>query len=417
MIKTAILVLLLFLGTFSTLVFFSDRGLDITDEGLYLTASQHPDDNLIWPSSCYYLNGIVFKALHYNVILLRISGLVLLTASALFLGFMTSKVLTTIIITMPRPELNILCMSFTGLGSLLYYSWGIFTPSYNSLTATFLNIFAGLLGAILVSRKRLWVIAAGLCITLAFLVKIFVGIALLIILIYWLYQLKLLKYWIDLSLTIAIGLGTYFILIQSFPAWQQMIERATSITIVDNHHPLQLLGYYLYDFKFLFLNTLSYFSPLATLTCLLLYERSPKKFQPALLLAALICFAFFIANFIHHGHFYDRKAHINFIVQFYVALLILLTVLLKALKPQAPLILITFIVFLLALPFIGCLGTNNSITTEILLYITSWFACFLVLCIMIPKHSKTPFYLFIVTFDHQFLHLHPDHWLTDNCPL
>ena len=412
--KTAGITLLLFLGTFFTLIYFCDRGFNITDEGNYLTSSQYPEENLTLPSSYFYINGFFFRSLQYNVFLFRIIGLILLACSGLFLGYGLSRMLSSTETKSSSLPMTILCMSFSGLGSLLYYSWGLLTPSYNSLTATLLTTFAGLTSLTLDTHLRrskntfnqpLLIIGSGACITLTFFAKFPVGIAILVIYCLWLYRLKLTKYWLVLVSTISFFSILYFIFVQQFPQWQKMFENSLTLISLDNHVPSQLFKYYVYCLKYFILSKQCFYFGFGAIFFLLLYEYTPPKIRPINTLVSTILFAFLVNTFIRHGYFLDSRAHRHFIIQFYVLWFILLTsyllilVLINYLKKlKNPLStpdtlnLILFELSLLILTFLGCIGTNNSLVAEALLYSSPLLAAFLILYAQIIKFPQTPFF-------------------------
>ena len=151
-------------------------------------------------SSFHYLIGALFKMLGFRVIVLRWLCVFCIGASAVALGSKVAGVLRLF-----RKEENpffiqAVCMAFTGLGALLYFSrGGLYTPSYNTLIAIAVNLSAFLFleycRLIFIQSKGLQKIPLlllfqGLLIGICLLVKAPTGMLLLL---FWFFVLLFLK--------------------------------------------------------------------------------------------------------------------------------------------------------------------------------------------------------------------------------
>lgn len=172
------------------LLWASNRGFDITDEGYYLLSARSPDTVLASASFAYLYVAAVFHLLRDNITALRIVGYVfiLLSSCALWAGVraITGK-------TVRGNDGNQVLDDAAGLaltiaGSLLIYVWFLVTPSYNLLNAAGINFFAGSLlvglAAISVGRQHLayvLLLAAGFVLGFCVFVKFPSGILLALV--------------------------------------------------------------------------------------------------------------------------------------------------------------------------------------------------------------------------------------------
>ena len=161
------------------LLWASDRGFGISDEGYYLLSAQFPDDISMEVRSSRFYEAQIYALSGANIVVMRIVGLIamLISSSVLFLGVRSwlSRTSGASRITAP---LALLTWSLVAVGCLLYYGHFVLTPCYNLLLAIAINI-AG--GSILLTLSRgsgegnstssACHFAAGLCIGLSFFCK------------------------------------------------------------------------------------------------------------------------------------------------------------------------------------------------------------------------------------------------------
>lgn len=136
-------VIVAFVAALASFLLFIDRGLDITDEGLYLTAAKYPAD--VWASTTdfHLYVGWLYRLSGRTVVGLRVCGVVLLLASA---GVAVRGVTAAYRVARGATVLSTSGVAgFLGLGALLYYTRGAPTPGYNLLTSVASYMVMGLL--------------------------------------------------------------------------------------------------------------------------------------------------------------------------------------------------------------------------------------------------------------------------------
>jgi hypothetical protein len=123
----------------------TNRGLDLTDEGLYLLAADPPSARSAWGFPFGWHTGAMFKAVGYDIGNFRTLGALLLVLAGGWLGW------SAISFALKSSQTPIgcgrwlsVCGALTGaMGSLLYYGSLLSTPSYNWLNLFGLMIAAG----------------------------------------------------------------------------------------------------------------------------------------------------------------------------------------------------------------------------------------------------------------------------------
>jgi len=130
-----------FLGT--------SRGIDFTDEGLYLFSASEARNGISFHSTFGSITGLIYQIVSGNIFLFRLTSVViLLLASALF----SRALLTQIGENLSAPKAKaFLCISSLSI-TTSYYGLGLFSPSYNWVNLVGLLLAAGaLLG---IGRKK-----------------------------------------------------------------------------------------------------------------------------------------------------------------------------------------------------------------------------------------------------------------------
>jgi hypothetical protein len=392
-------------GILSLILWAMNRGLGLYDEGFALLAARYPDALQAWSGSFHIFTNAIFHALNFNVVLFRLSGLALLLMSWTFLGWGFLKAASRFF---PGEIVSLLqkkayTWSFLLLGVLLYYQWYVPTPSYNMLTAIFVNSFGGVLllgwANLVASRRLTWI--GGVCLAgsgaitaLSFFNKFSVGFSLMGIAVAVLSCEKGLSVRdktrglasIMAGFTLAAGL--YFALLQSPGAWWNMFNTGVKNTLQTSHSPAALLKAYLADFGSACLLALGYVWPAllaagAWLVCLAVFKRRRPvliALSPWVVCAILIGFT--LRAFGLHLQVRENLLGRN-VFGFYLAWLILLAVIggvcrltrgcLPGLsRPEA----IRFLVLagvLSVLPFAGMIGTLTPLSFNVQFYLGAWF--------------------------------------------
>lgn len=137
-------------------VLAADRGLDLTDEGLYLLAARPPSIDAAWGTPAGWHTAPLFRMVGFDVAAFRTLGALLLVSAAGFLGREAVRLGQGVRKgangTAERVE-RVLGAFLGGLGGLLYYGGLVRTPSYNWVTV---------LGATLAAVGLLQVVSARL---------------------------------------------------------------------------------------------------------------------------------------------------------------------------------------------------------------------------------------------------------------
>lgn len=110
----------------------SNRGVDLSDEGLYLLAADPPSPSAAWGFPSGWHVHPVFAFVGYDIASFRTLGAVILLAASTWLGWSASR--ATLARSEPRPKSTIFLTSATAIGgisSLMFYAPMLRTPSYN----------------------------------------------------------------------------------------------------------------------------------------------------------------------------------------------------------------------------------------------------------------------------------------------
>lgn len=115
----------------------TDRGLDLTDEGLYLLAADPPSDTATWGFPSGWHTAPFFRLAGYDIANFRTLGAVILVMSGMAFGIVLSNFallhLAKHWTVTHRAQLATLMSGvfIAGLGSMFYYAGLLRTPSYN----------------------------------------------------------------------------------------------------------------------------------------------------------------------------------------------------------------------------------------------------------------------------------------------
>lgn len=144
----------LFLFTFFQLLFNADRGFDITDESFYILYASSPGDVLASTTQFGYYTGILFTLANRDLFVFRLFGIVLLLVTAGLFSHSLERYWNHLKGTSVVNHSRWLSLSVILAGTIAYYGFLHFTPSYNWLDLISVLIVAtGLLHASVVADK------------------------------------------------------------------------------------------------------------------------------------------------------------------------------------------------------------------------------------------------------------------------
>ena len=137
-------------------VLAADRGLELTDEGLYLLAARPPSIDAAWATPAGWHTAPLFRMVGYDVAEFRTFGAVLLVGTAALLGHAAVRLGQQVRAAEHGAAgcvERLIGAVLAGLGGLLYYGGLIRTPSYNWVTVLGSTLAA--LGLLQIASARL----------------------------------------------------------------------------------------------------------------------------------------------------------------------------------------------------------------------------------------------------------------------
>jgi hypothetical protein len=390
------------------LVWASNRGFDITDEGYYLLSSQFPGEVKLFVNEAHDYGSILYRLSFQNVIALRLVGLFLTVCAAgvFFLGF--QRLAVRLRATLGQTILFTFAgVSLIPLGMMVCYVWFLPTPFYNTLNASALTagsglFFLALAGLETLNRKcfsiRFALFAVGLCIGASFFVKFPTGISLFalfgLVLAVWPRQelktrLRALGFMV---LGLTMWFLIHFIIVQAPATWWRAFRDGLEV-ITDMAHEVGALKRYLHECRDL--AKIAFFdfwglhvALVLGFTILILFRRvwRDKSWLPSILI--LLMFAIAVWQSYRRGFYLGGMSHYFLITRFYLSWLILLiTALIVAVIYCQPFVywfrnhdllaVLSLDGTLFLLPFVGAVGTGNPIFVGTLWYIAPWVALLL----------------------------------------
>ena len=135
----------------------TDRGLDLSDEGLYLLGAEPPSLNAAWGFPFGWHTRPVFALVGYDIAAFRTLGALLLVLSSAWLGWAAARAVTRDTTSGARAArwFAVIAALTGATGSLLFYAPMLRTPSYNWLNLVGLTIsVASALTAVSAGRTR-----------------------------------------------------------------------------------------------------------------------------------------------------------------------------------------------------------------------------------------------------------------------
>ncbi|MBK9738922.1 MAG: hypothetical protein IPO93_05330 [Actinobacteria bacterium] len=120
----------------------TDRGLDLSDEGLYLLGAEPPSLNAAWGFPFGWHTRPVFALVGYDIAAFRTLGALLLVLSSAWLGWAAARAVTRDTTSGARAArwFAVIAALTGATGSLLFYAPMLRTPSYNWLNLVGLTI-------------------------------------------------------------------------------------------------------------------------------------------------------------------------------------------------------------------------------------------------------------------------------------
>jgi len=405
---TIVLMVVIVLGF---LISISDRGLEITDEGMYLLGSRLSNEIPLYITAAHWYTGMLFALVKYNVVYLRLLWLpfVLLSAAVFYLGFWQVTRLIRPSNTWKAKQ-HIFAFCFLSLGALYVYVTTFRTPYYNQLNAFALTTSSGLvlLGISLLEKQKvnsrgtmLSLFSAGICAVMSFFVKFPTGICLFalfpLFLLCWprLQIKRRLFALLWLTLGIASGFVLHFIIFESFSSWLRMMRMGLEYTkILESGHGSGLLMWYYQNVLQMSFNAFNYFWPLHTALiggfAFFHILRRLGKEMPRLPIVFLV--AVFVAAAVksyslglHYGGFNCTMFESHEAWSFLLFSAAMLSFLYRRDLVQIELNAIDWrclsllILFLAALPFCGAVGTGAWLGDGIIYNMAPWFGLMLLL--------------------------------------
>jgi hypothetical protein len=223
-------------GAIGFLVWTSTRGLDITDEGMYLLSTRYPADVAMTSSGFHVLLHPLFRLVGWNVAAFRVAGFIITALSALTLTAGAAACRSRLNGTVDGSWVEFAAeASAVAVGALLGYSLLLTTPSYNWITNWGLSVSAGTTLATLARggfdrRAAILSGVTGAALAAVFFAKFTAAVAagglFAAVLLAWpLAPIRVRVRWVaGVAAGFVFGAVVYFTLFQSPDAWQRMFR-------------------------------------------------------------------------------------------------------------------------------------------------------------------------------------------------
>ena len=163
------------LSILAIIIWGTNKGFDLTDEGLYLLKYQDHQESLAYYSQFHVIVSNLFGWMEPTILNLRIARLILTLVSTFIMTFGVVSWLKAYYKIKIKPITGILIYNIVLIGSFLSYTFGAQSLSYNHLISFCLLISSGFIFIALRKYK-----ASGIKFILNFLAGIFTGIAVFI---------------------------------------------------------------------------------------------------------------------------------------------------------------------------------------------------------------------------------------------
>ncbi|UCE85999.1 MAG: hypothetical protein JSU66_17010 [Deltaproteobacteria bacterium] len=389
------------------LAWASDRGIDFEDHSMMLMEARFPEEVRHNFTAGHIYSGALFEATGYDIVALRLCGLLLMLAAASVFAWGGVRLLRPLYRNAPRPAwARAEIISAGVLGTLLYYQSLMMDPGYNLYNAFAMTAAAGflLLGLCgtessreAVPRSSVALCLSGLCVGIALFVKISTGILLLGVL-----PLVLLAWpgaprqrWTRaLALLVGVGIwcAIHFAVLQSPTDFRNMMASDSSLPggLQAAYAPRRLIALAFHNLVDLHRQIARDFAPIYVVTAgaLILHARLARRVRlpralPALVMAAAclgLAWKAYAVGLSQGGWVGDAIGVTRFHLSWIYLMLILLAARGRAARidpladarPDALRRSALVALLLAALPFLAAAGTTNPITMNAALGLGPW---------------------------------------------
>lgn len=423
---------LMLLGSIAIIFWGADRSLGLADEGLYLLAARYPDEIQQNVSSVYIYTGYLFRMMGFDPIGFRIVGVFLVCFSAFVFWMGFYKFFFKNYLKANNVKyLRLYSLFFIELGSLLHYQWFYMTPNYNTLISIALSTSAGsmLFGLAQIDdwqKQQKKIILSftfvGLSVGLALFTKFPAGISFLLLyfltIILWSGINRHQKY--TLLASILVGIITWFLVhflfVQPPQTWWQMSKEGWSLyQAFGVHTPQSKSTIYLTELLFFIYSAIKIYWPCYLIICIsylfyILRGNSQKLSDRIKSITMVIVILFAILLSLKAGIFIDERRSIERLIPFYAVfhlawILLLLTIgifnllvssIHNGVKVKCSVNVNIVLVFLVALPIAGSVGTANPIYNVPLCFATTWLGAILFLFFLNPVREFGSYWLRLI---------------------
>ncbi len=410
-----ILALLLVISIITTIYFTNNKGFNFSDEGGFLLSYKNPT---IYKGGIYNFHLIVNHFTNWinpTILMYRwlTFYLLLVTSYFLYIGmkqFINSRYPNSQVVTT-----NLYLFAIIFVSTFIFYFLGLNIIYNNTLTHFSIVSSTGIILFLLTQNKFIfnkktiiWILILGVLLVISFFTKFSTAILQFIIyffifLIFFIRNhslslfIKFLSYFFA-SITLAITY--YFIFIQSYSDWIKLFK--SEYSILSDHSPLILINQYIYQFLAFINFSVKYFSWifLYFLFINIKYKTSHnsliiKIIKISFLILSISFLIYEIFFFKYHISTLSLKPYNNAYIYLYFILLTLVLILSFKVKEKekikiSPLSTNYLIYFLLfSTPFIGSVGTANSLFLNVLWHGSTWICLIIILAIYLSKYLKS----------------------------
>ncbi len=406
------ILLLILIFILAIILWGVNKGFDITDEGFTMLLYKYPQEYTFNVTNFHILGSKLFAWLNPDIITYRFLRLILSIFSSLIFswGFWLWLQKNNFIQN-DSPVNFISITTFFIIGHLSYYSLSHQIASYNPANSHLMLISSGILLFVFsqdkyFNLKQLLLVVVGIIIAVQFFVKFSSAISFfilsIILIILHFRKISIITYPI---IGIIIGGLIYFIFFQDYQSWLSgSVEGFSLASSTDTYGPTQLLGKYFIYFinigKHLILEFLVFFIGIFFLVHSA--YRNNQLFGIRYLfigITTLFYLLFLYQSYSqglhkgggYHTVYWEKSTHIYIIVLIagVIASLAIFWDKIRYSVLKENLNTIGIIILLIAVPFMGMVGTNNVSSSAFKPYLVTWFALIVIFLLYINKYIKT----------------------------
>jgi hypothetical protein len=387
----------------------SNKGFDLTDEGLYIMDLTQPKESSVLYQFHHFFH-FVFSDFSLEVIGYRIVRLVLTVLSTFVLSYGIYRWINANSVLKAFFTFNfIVIFSLIGLGSFLSYSIFPQTLSYNNFSVILLQFISGiilLISSVNSDKSRFYLVfILGLFLSMLLFTKITSAIMFFAVISIYLFIFFYPRYFLFVKSMLFLFLGVLFAyLTLHFIIDFEYHWLPTLFNFLSNYEG-HAIGDLLVLYKDSMITALSnslinhFEVPLLFFT--LLIANSHYKMQTSFIkrIVFITLFLFILSYFgylIWAAEYYKSGAsHMITAIEVFILFLFCLFAIVIGIKPvfkdsssKDIFQIIAVLALFFMLPFIGGLGTNNPMSIQILQYLFSWMVIFLVLIGIIHHYNS-----------------------------